>query len=45
MIKVSIYKNENNVITGIKLTGHAEYSEKGKDIVCAAVSVLVINID
>lgn len=43
MIKVSIYKNEDNVITGIKLLGHAEYSEKGKDIVCAAVSVLVIN--
>lgn len=43
MIKVSIYKNEDNRITGFKLLGHADYSYKGSDIVCAAVSALVIN--
>ena len=43
MIEISIYKNANNLITGFKVSGHAGYSEKGSDIVCSAVSVLVIN--
>ncbi len=43
MIKVSIYKNTNNMITGFKVLGHANYAEHGSDVVCAAVSVLVIN--
>ena len=43
MINVSIYKNTENLITGFKLSGHADYSEYGSDIVCAAVSALVIN--
>lgn len=30
--------------TGITVTGHAGYDEPGKDIVCAAVSVLVQNL-
>lgn len=29
---------------GIKVTGHAGYAEPGKDIVCAAVSVLTQNL-
>jgi len=33
----------DGLITGFKLSGHAFYSEYGKDIVCAAVSALVIN--
>lgn len=43
MIKVSVYTNAENVITGFKMSGHADYSEHGSDIVCAAVSALVIN--
>jgi uncharacterized protein len=43
MINVTIYKNAENLITGFQLTGHADYSEYGSDIVCAAVSSLVIN--
>jgi uncharacterized protein YsxB (DUF464 family) len=43
MIKVSVYKNAENLITGFQLSGHADYSEYGSDIVCAAVSALVIN--
>ena len=43
MIKISIYQNEEAVITGIRLSGHAGYAEHGHDIVCAAVSALVIN--
>lgn len=29
---------------GIKIDGHAGYAEKGKDIVCSAVTVLVFNL-
>lgn len=43
MIKVNVFKNEDNLITGFKVIGHADYAEKGSDIVCAAVSALVIN--
>lgn len=30
--------------TGIAINGHAGYAEKGKDIVCAAVSALALNL-
>ena len=43
MIQVSIYKNAENLVTGITLSGHADYSEYGSDVVCSAVSALVIN--
>ncbi len=43
MIKVSLYKDADNLITGFKLSGHADYAEHGSDIVCAAVSTLVLN--
>lgn len=43
MINVSIYMTADGLITGFRLSGHAFYSEYGKDIVCAAVSALVIN--
>ena len=36
MIKVHIYKNK------IIITGHANFAEYGKDIVCASVSSIVI---
>ncbi len=43
MIHVAIYQNENKECVGFRTEGHAGYSEKGSDIVCAAVSVLVLN--
>ena len=43
MINVSIYKNAEDLITGFKVSGHADYAEYGSDVVCAAVSALVIN--
>jgi len=43
MINVTVYKDEDDTITGFKILGHAGYSHKGSDIVCAAVSALVIN--
>ncbi|MCR5546227.1 MAG: ribosomal-processing cysteine protease Prp [Lachnospiraceae bacterium] len=42
MITVTIFRKENQ-ITGIKSIGHAGYADYGQDIVCAAVSVLLIN--
>ncbi len=35
---------ENGKYTGLKVSGHAGFDEEGKDIVCAAVSVLTMNL-
>lgn len=43
MINVTIYKDELEQYKGFQFKGHAEYAKYGQDIVCAAVSVLVIN--
>lgn len=37
---IEIQRNES----GITITGHANYAEAGKDIVCAGVSTLVQNL-
>ena len=42
MIRVTIRKKENEIV-GFRSEGHAEYDDSGKDIICAAVSTLVIN--
>ena len=36
MIKVSIIKD--NLIKEVKISGHADFADYGKDIVCSAVS-------
>ncbi len=41
MIKVKILK-KNNSISKITINGHADYDLVGKDIVCSAVSSIVI---
>ncbi len=44
MTHAVIYKaRRSGEILGFKTEGHAGYSEAGSDIVCSAVSVLVIN--
>ncbi|MFG6395074.1 MAG: ribosomal-processing cysteine protease Prp [Lachnospiraceae bacterium] len=43
MIKVIIYQDSNNVYCGFRMEGHAGFAASGSDIVCSAVSVLVIN--
>ncbi len=43
MIKVTIYQNSEQKISGFDLQGHAGYAEAGSDIVCAAVSALAQN--
>ena len=43
MIRVTVYKTRRHEYAGFDLSGHAGYEEAGHDIVCAAVSALVIN--
>lgn len=40
MIRITLYRDGENRLTGFQAKGHAEYADAGKDIVCAAVSVL-----
>ena len=44
MIDVYIRKSDAHYV-GFYITGHANYAERGKDIVCAAVSALVITLE
>ena len=41
MIKLKLQK-DGNIIKKIVITGHANYADYGKDIVCAAVSATVL---
>lgn len=41
MIKIKV-EHDNNFISKIVITGHANYDDYGKDIVCAAVSASVL---
>ncbi len=43
MIRVTVYQNDSDKYCGFRMEGHAGYAAYGNDIVCAAVSVLVIN--
>lgn len=43
MIKISVYNNEDGKIIGFRSAGHAGFASNGQDIICAAVSALVIN--
>ena len=43
MVEITVYKNTKHQTVGFHTCGHAEYAEEGQDIVCAAISVLVIN--
>lgn len=43
MIKSTFYSDEAGEVVEFKLYGHAGFAQSGFDIVCAAVSILVIN--
>ena len=43
MTKITIYQNANEEYLGFRCTGHAGFAEAGEDVVCAGISVLVIN--
>lgn len=42
MISVSVMRDDNNDITGFKVSGHAGYAKAGYDIVCAGVSAVTV---
>lgn len=44
MIRIVVRQNSQERLWSFSLEGHAMYSERGKDIVCAGVSVLVQSI-
>lgn len=43
MNKVTIYQDAEENLIGFRSEGHSGYAEAGEDIVCAGISVLVIN--
>ena len=43
MTTVTIYRNKNKETVGFTTIGHAGYAQEGEDIVCAALSILIIN--
>ena len=43
MVTVTIYENSGQEYTAFRCFGHSGYAPAGEDIVCAAVSALVIN--
>lgn len=43
MTHISVYRTREGKYRGITCIGHAEYGDSGEDIVCAAISALVIN--
>ncbi len=42
-VEITLQKNRNGEYTGFYTYGHAFFAPSGKDIVCAAISVLIIN--
>lgn len=44
MIHVEVVRNAHKQISEIVIDGHADFADRGYDIVCAAVSSLAINI-
>lgn len=40
MIKIKTFRNSGNMLLGFVSTGHANAAPHGKDIICAAVSIL-----
>ena len=44
MTTITITKKSDDTFKSIECNGHAGYAEYGEDIVCAAVSVLTINL-
>ncbi|MBA4496162.1 ribosomal-processing cysteine protease Prp [Paenactinomyces guangxiensis] len=44
MIRIQVERNEQAEVERILVTGHANYAEPGKDIICAAVSGISIGM-
>ena len=44
MIRVNVFKDSDGSCRGISFHGHAGYDDYGKDIICASVSALALNM-
>jgi hypothetical protein len=44
MITVCVKRDKKNSIVEYRITGHADYDEYGRDVVCSAVSVLAQSV-
>lgn len=43
MTKITFYQREDGSYQGFDSCGHAGYAQEGEDIVCSAISALIIN--
>ena len=43
MTKITVFRNQNQQIMGFSCVGHAGFAYRGKDVVCAGISILVQN--
>ena len=43
MTEITFYQTETGDMIGFRSEGHSGYADQGEDIVCAAISALVIN--
>ncbi len=43
MIRAELFRSPDGLWTGYELRGHADWADAGRDIVCAAASMLAIN--
>ena len=43
MTSITFYVRSDNTIIGLQSKGHAGYGIRGTDVVCASVSILIIN--
>ncbi len=44
MICVTVFQDSHKQITGLECRGHAGFDAEGRDIICAAVSALTLNM-
>lgn len=42
MITARFYENPYHIPYGCRITGHAEFAESGRDIICAGISALAV---
>ena len=40
MTAIKIFRDQNKDCIGYEISGHAEFDDSGRDIVCAAISIL-----
>jgi len=43
MVEITIFRNSRQEFVGFEISGHAGMADIGHDILCAAISILVIN--